>query len=171
MSKFEFSEEVLKWSHVWSPMEDCTEIEIRIINRIFENPDFKFDEEKKCFILENLRINNLRLKRLTFLPPLIIITTFNCSYNRIESLEGGPIEAIKYICNNNKLKDLRGAPKKCAWFECHVNPLEDFRVYAEPYYYYNTPNDSKLIFLDSNIWNNEEYDNNRDNIDISECYL
>ena len=103
MSKIEFSKEVKKWAHVWKPKEDCTSEEIDIINGIFNDSRLKWNKKRKCFILNSLYMNTKGLQRLTFLPPLIIEDTFSCSFNFIESLEGGPIEAKKYYCYFNNL--------------------------------------------------------------------
>ena len=171
MKKSKFSKAVLKWSHVWSPREDCTLNEINILNEIFEDLYLKWDEDKKCFILSYLDISNNDLIRLSFLPPLIIKDTFECFNNKIESLEGGPIAALEYFCVGNKLKNLRGAPKTCGFFSCFNNPLEDFSVYTKPYDSYLAPDDADLIFIDPSLWTLEEFKKHEDVVKISDQYV
>ena len=169
MKKYEFSEKVLKWSHIWTPREDCTPMEIRIINKIFTQR-IKWDENRQYFILKNLDINR-KVKRLTFLPPLIIESHFQCGWNNIESLEGGPIEAQSYYCYGNKLKNLKGAPLRCKYFVCYNNPLEDFRVFVPPYDSYLAPDDADLIFIDPSLWTLEEFKKHEDVVKISDQYV
>ena len=51
---------------------------------------------------------------------------FNCSYNKLTSLEGAPEEVGgSFYCSHNELTSLEGAPKEVGWdFWCRNNPLK-----------------------------------------------
>jgi len=53
------------------------------------------------------------------------VNNFDCSFNKLISLEGGPQEANGYFnCTNNRLNFLKGAPKKIdGYFDCSNNLL------------------------------------------------
>jgi hypothetical protein len=55
----------------------------------------------------------------------IINGYFDCSFNNLTTLEGGPeIVGFDYICYNNKLTSLQGAPKTIGGnFTCNGNQL------------------------------------------------
>lgn len=56
--------------------------------------------------------------------PNFVSGEFDCSFNDIESLEGGPVSARYYICNDNRLKSLKGGPKKSEFINIDNNLLE-----------------------------------------------
>lgn len=50
---------------------------------------------------------------------------FNCSFNKLTSLEGAPREVGGYFdCSFNQLTSLKGAPLKVSRFCCSNNPKE-----------------------------------------------
>jgi hypothetical protein len=55
----------------------------------------------------------------------IVIGDFNCSYNRLTSIEGAPEKVGGYFsCSHNKLTSLQGAPKEVGGgFYCDNNKL------------------------------------------------
>ena len=50
---------------------------------------------------------------------------FSCNYgDRLETLEGAPLECRSFSCNNNRLKTLEGAPQSVGmYFTCKSNQL------------------------------------------------
>lgn len=59
------------------------------------------------FVDGNFKCNGLDLTSLKNTPE-IVVENFDCSYNNLTSLEGGPRRAHNYICSNNNLKNLKG---------------------------------------------------------------
>ena len=56
---------------------------------------------------------------------------FNCSINKLTSLEGSPIEVNAYFsCSNNKLKSFQFAPKIIrGHFDCQNNNIKSFEYF------------------------------------------
>lgn len=48
---------------------------------------------------------------------------FDCSYNYLKSLEGGPIQSYQYTCNDNRIETLKGGPKFCRHFNIDNNMI------------------------------------------------
>ena len=69
---------------------------------------------------------NLSKKNLVKIPWKFNIVTgvFDCSYNKIDSLENSPKKCNSFICSYNKLKSLKGSPKICNNFDCSSNKLK-----------------------------------------------
>lgn len=59
------------------------------------------------FVMGNFKCNGLGLASLKNAPE-IVVDNFDCSYNNLTSLEGGPRRTHNYKCNNNNLKNLKG---------------------------------------------------------------
>ena len=80
---------------------------------------------------------------------------FNCNYNRLTSLEGGPksVGGIFY-CSNNQLASFEGAPQSVVDFYCGGNPIWSIWNLFGDYSYMDTFNDydpirdNKFIILD-----------------------
>ena len=51
---------------------------------------------------------------------------FDCSYNKIESLVGGPEYASEYDFCGNNIKSFDGLPDNVKELDCSHNPIEDF---------------------------------------------
>jgi hypothetical protein len=111
--------------------------------KLFENHKNEEDIHRICeeYNIKNYIINDdlsidvdgdvyLWNKGLTKLPLKFnkVNGHFNCSYNRLTSLEGAPKEVNRnFNCNNNQLTSLEGAPKKVNRFECATNQLTSFK--------------------------------------------
>ena len=73
---------------------------------------------------------NLHGLHLTVLPDILKDITvgghFDCSVNKLTSLEGSPKNVLGYfICSYNKLTSLEGAPKTVGrYFYCGNNPVK-----------------------------------------------
>ena len=69
--------------------------------------------------LENRRLTKLPLKFRN------VTGYFDCSYNKLTSLEGSPISVGGgFYCYENKLTSLEGSPKSVGgYFYCHSNKL------------------------------------------------
>jgi len=92
---------------------------------------------------------NLSKKELRKLPkdiPTIIKGYFDCSYNQLVTLEGGPEKVGRsFYCYNNQLTTLEGSPKKVGGgFNCQKNQLVTLKGGPEKvggdFYCYNNPN-------------------------------
>lgn len=59
------------------------------------------------FVMGKFKCNGLDLTSLKNAPE-IVVDDFDCSYNNLTSLEGGPRKTHNYICSNNNLKNLKG---------------------------------------------------------------
>ncbi len=76
--------------------------------------------------------------RLTTLEgaPKEVGKDFNCSNNNLRDLRGAPTKGDNlesFDCSNNKLRTLEGAPRKVNWnFDCSFNELKDLR--GAPHY-------------------------------------
>ena len=54
----------------------------------------------------------------------IVNGNFNCSNNKLTSLEGAPKQCNDFNCFNNDLTNLKGAPQECNNFDCSTNNLK-----------------------------------------------
>jgi len=90
----------------------------------------------KKYFIENYTINsdgtvdvdgNVYLSdiKLTKLPLKFskVSGYFDCSDNKLTSLEGSPHSVGDFNCNNNKLTSLKGCPQSVVNFECFYNKL------------------------------------------------
>jgi hypothetical protein len=74
----------------------------------------------------DVNLSAMNLKSLKFFDkPWIVNGVFNCSDNRLTSLEGTPQEVGgDFYCSNNQLTSLEGAPQQVRWdFYCSNNQL------------------------------------------------
>ena len=141
------------------------------MNYIKEYKEYK-DIDAICYKygIENYTINNgvvdvdgdvdLSYKGLTNLPLKFGVVTryFDCSSNKLISLEGSPREVGGiFNCNNNLLKTLEFAPKYVGGdFNCGSNPLPDEISTYEKYI-------KEIVKWqdDYNIWRNGKLDSFR----------
>ncbi len=76
-------------------------------------------------IIGNIDLNRLHLEKLPDLSDVEVKGSFNCSINRLTSLEGAPKSVGgNFRCDNNLLTSLKGAPKSIrGYFYCTSNLL------------------------------------------------
>ena len=80
----------------------------------------------KGFVIEgDLDLENKGLTELPDLSEVVVKGYFDCSNNKLTSLEGAPKTVGRYFsCACNQLTSLEGAPKKVGtWFNCNSNQL------------------------------------------------
>src|SRR6056297_3269997 len=82
--------------------------------------DYIINKDNSIDVNGDVNLINLNLKKL----PLnfnIVKDNFNCSHNKLETLEGAPKECKFFNCSYNNLTSLKGAPEKCNYFNCSYN--------------------------------------------------
>ena len=82
-------------------------------------PDLSKVEVEGCFDCSNNKLTSLEG------APQKVMGMFYCSNNKLTSLEGAPKEiGMSFYCSNNKLTSLKGAPQKVlVSFDCSENNL------------------------------------------------
>ena len=68
---------------------------------------------------------DLDVKSLIKIPLIFnrVSGSFNCSHNKLTTLEGSPKYAYSFYCSHNKLTTLEGSPKYAYSFYCYYNQL------------------------------------------------
>ena len=84
-----------------------------------------YDMPKGFVIKGNLDLWNKGLTELPDLSEVVVKGDFNCSHNKLTSLEGAPQRVGgDFDCNHNQLTSLEGAPKEVGGgFYCYSNRL------------------------------------------------
>ena len=83
-------------------------------------------------VARNVYISNINSEKI----PVqfgIVNGSFNCSYNKLISLNGCPKEVGGYFdCSNNELSSLEGCPEKVRYkFYCHSNNLTTLKYHPK----------------------------------------
>jgi len=69
---------------------------------------------------------DLSFKQLEELPfDFIYAPSFNCSYNKLKSLQGIPEKCNQLFANNNLLEEIDVLPKICKFIDVSENPLKE----------------------------------------------
>ena len=97
-------------------------------NYCFEQDGQKYDLfnlPENFVIWGDVWLSNKGLSKLPDLSKVIVRGNFNCSDNKLTSLEGAPREVRRtFRCDYNRLTSLKGAPKKVGGsFACNYNLL------------------------------------------------
>ncbi len=97
---------------------------IKKICEEFKIKNYSINPDGTVNVDGDVDLSSLNLKRL----PLrfgIVHGNFDCSKNKLTSLEGSPKEITKdFLCHENNLNSLKGGPKKVTRaYECHRNQL------------------------------------------------
>jgi hypothetical protein len=90
------------------------------------DPDtVKINPDKTISIIGSLDLSYLDLKDFMGLKFNDVTGNFDCSHNKLISLEGSPKKVGgMFFCNNNDLKSLKGCPSEVSGFYCYDNLLE-----------------------------------------------
>ena len=103
-----------------------------LIPRRVEGRMEKYIQTKAKEYIKNKNVGDFDISglKLTTLPVLLknlkIGKSFDCGYNRLDSLVGAPTSVGRdFLCNDNKLKSLVGAPTSVGGdFYCSYNKLK-----------------------------------------------
>lgn len=87
-----------------------------------KNQDLYMIPVKFNLVAGSFNVRGNRLQNLAFAPS-DIMNVFDCSFNHIENLEGGPRYAGDFLCHKNRLTSLKGAPAVAERFNCGFNQL------------------------------------------------
>jgi len=89
------------------------------------NPDGSIDVDGNVYLTELELVKfPIRFGKVT--------DKFNCSFNELTSLEGGPKSVGRhFFCSNNKLTSLEGLPEIGGDLNCNSNNIIDFRGIPE----------------------------------------
>jgi hypothetical protein len=88
------------------------------VNEIkFKGRTFKYVDKGSYIEFEYLDVSDMGLNSLKELPwsnkNYVVNGDFNCSYNKLTNLQGGPQKVgNNFFCNYNNLTSLQGAPKE-----------------------------------------------------------
>ena len=134
----------------WDIMEDTEDKKniglIRDINKKYYNLKRLIDRTITLppdTTFETLNLSEMGLIELPDLSNTKILETFDCSFNKLTSLEGAPKEVGRdFGCSHNNLTSLEGAPKEVGGdFNCSDNKLSslDGRPSANKYIIDNNP--------------------------------
>ena len=90
-----------------------------ITNTRFNEIPIPFGEIVGSFICTGMNLTSLNN------APTSVGDKFDCSGNKLESLQGGPKKAKNYICKQSELKTLSGGPTEVtSTFDCNGNRLD-----------------------------------------------
>ena len=103
-----------------------------LIARRVEGRTEKYIQAKIKQYIKDKNVGNFDISELglTTLPALLknlkIGKSFDCGYNRLDSLVGAPTSVGRdFLCNDNKLKSLVGAPTNVGLdFDCNNNVVK-----------------------------------------------
>jgi len=100
---------------------------------LFHWLNIPYDCDGDRFFVGDLDLRDKNLSRLPNLRNVVVRGDFDCSYNRLSTLEGSPQEVGgNYDCSRNDLTSLRGAPRKVGGsFNCSDNALTSLRGLPE----------------------------------------
>ena len=115
----------MKYLKLFESFEDIKEICKKYDIRNYSiNPDRSIDVDVNVFLYK---------RKLTKLPLKFnkVNGDFNCSYNKLTSLEGSPIEINGYfVCYYNKLESFEFTPKIIrGYFDCSYNNIKTFEYF------------------------------------------
>ena len=124
----------MKYLRLFESFEDIKEI-----CRKYSITNYTINQDGSIDVNEYVDLSN---KGLTKLPLKFnkINGIFNCSWNKLTTLEGSPVEVnSSFFCNNNKLTSFEFAPKIIrGYFNCDFNNIKTFEYfpsYVKGYFY------------------------------------
>jgi len=87
------------------------------------NPDGSIDVDDNVFLLDDLKRLPVKFNKIN--------GWFNCSYNKLKSLEGSPLEVSgNFSCHSNELTSFEYSPKIIrGYFNCNSNNIKSFEYF------------------------------------------
>jgi hypothetical protein len=102
------------------------DLDIISILEKFEIENYTINTDGTIDVDGDVYLNNRNINDLTVFSFGKVTGDFNCSYNKLKSLEGSPYYVGgDFDCSNNKLSNLVGSPKEVGdSFFCNINNLD-----------------------------------------------
>ncbi len=105
-------------------------LEIRRLCKMYNIHDFKINHDGSIDTNQSVYLNNMNLDKIP-IKFNKVKGNFNCSYNKLTTLENSPKNVeTHFLCDNNLLTDLKHSPYSIGgFFQCDNNPLESLDGY------------------------------------------
>jgi len=108
----------------WQFIKESRDTEIHDICREYDIENYTINEDDSIDVDDNVSLGGRGLERMP-IKFREVTGNFNCSYNRLNSLEGCPEKVGgNFHCGNNNLTSLKGGPERVGrYFYCSLNNL------------------------------------------------